>query len=188
MADLSRVVIQWSGTAVVGGGVSVLHCAPGDEHALMTEFRAFINTCVGNFPNALTISFPSSGPVVRESDGELVGGWADGSPPANITGASANTWANGVGLRVKWTTSIVHNGHRIVGSTFMVPLQINAYEGAGNIVAVNLGQFQSAGNTLAAAGHLRVYSRDTGISDGVSALVTGCDVPDRVSWLRGRRT
>lgn len=188
MPTCSRVVIAWSGQAVVGGGVSVLHCAVGDEHALMTDFRAFLNTTTGNFPNQLTASFPSAGTTINEADGQTNGAWSDPSPPASITGASANTWANGVGLRVKWTSSTFHNGHRIVGATFMVPLQINAYEGAGNIVTVNLGQFQTAGNTLVAAGHLRIYSRDTGLHDGVSVQALGCDVPDRVSWLRGRRT
>lgn len=188
MATLSRIVIPWSGTAVVGGGVSVIHCVPGDEHALMTAFRAFLVTTQGNFPTALTWSFPSAGSTIEAATNETNGAWADGAPPANISGLSANTWVNGVGIRVKWTTSTFVGGHRVVGSTFFVPLQINAYEGAGNIVAVNLGQFQSAAATLAATTLLRIYHRPKVGGDGSFHSCTGADVPDKVSWLRGRRT
>lgn len=173
---------------MVGSGVSVVYSAVGSEHALMADFRTLFVACTGNFPNSLTWSFPTAGSVIDEATGTLVSAWSDPTPVASTGGSSANTWVNGVGLRVKWTTGAFHGGQRIVGATFMVPLQINAYEGSGNIVATNLGQFQTAGNTLAAAGHLLVWSKPrTGLT-GAAVPVTGCEVPDRVSWLRGRRT
>ena len=188
MTQLSRVPITWSGGPVVGGGFTVLHCSVGDEHSLMTAFRTFLNGVTGNFPTTLTWSFPPAGPIINQETGELEGSWSDGAAPASLSGLSANTWVNGVGLRVKWTTGFFHNGHQIVGASFMVPLQINAYEGSGNIVATNLTQFQTAGNTFAGTLALRIWSRGRTTGDGVSAPVSGCVVPDKVSWLRGRRT
>jgi len=168
--------------------VTVFHCTVGDEHGLMTAFRAFLVTTGGNFPTALTWSFPSAGAVINEQTGVLESAWSDGSPPANVSGLSANTWVNGVGLRVKWTTGAFYHGHRVTGATFFVPLQINAYEGAGNIVAVNLGQFVSAAATMLASASFRVWSRPSPEGVGQSFAVNGADVPDKVSWLRGRRT
>lgn len=173
---------------MIGSGVSVVYSAVGDEHALMNAFRTFFVAVTGNFPSSLTWSFPTAGSVIDESNGVLQSSWTDSSPVASTGGSSANTWVNGVGTRVKWTTGAFHGGRRIVGSTFMVPLQINAYEGNGNIVGTNLAQFQSAGNALAASGYLLVWSKPrTGLT-GAAVPVTGCEVPDKVSWLRGRRT
>lgn len=188
MANLSRIVITWSGAGVVGGGVSIFHCTPGGEHAFMTAYRTYLLAVAGSFPTSVTWSFPSSGSIVDEVNDELVDAWSDGSPPAAVSGTSANTWANGVGARVKWTTGAFHAGHRVTGATFMVPLQINAYEGSGNILDSYVTVFRAAALDLVASTNFKVYSRPRPGVPGQGFVVNGADFPDKVSWLRGRRT
>lgn len=188
MATASRVLVAWNGAPVVGGGVSVLHCTPGDEHALMSAFRTFFSTMAGAFPAGLQWTFPPAGVTINEDDGSVNGSWSDSSPLAALPATGPVTWANGVGLRIKWTTNFTFQGRQVVGSTFMVPLIISAYEGAGNILDGSITSFTTAATTLVAADVLRVYARPRAGVDGVSFPVFGTTVPDRVSWLRGRRT
>lgn len=188
MADLSRVVVVWTGSPVVGGGVSVLHCDPGSEHGLMVAFRAFLNTMAAGFPTGLQWSFPGAGNVINDANGDVVATWADSSPPSPLSPAGGTSWVNGVGVRVKWITAGIHAGHHVSGSTFLVPITSANFEGAGNILDTTIATFQGAANTLVSTGLLKVWSRDKPLVPGASFQVVGAVVPDKVSWLRGRRT
>lgn len=188
MGTISRVPIVWSGSPVVGGGFSVLHCTVNNEHDLMAAFRAMMVSVSTAFPTELQITFPTAGQTIDETSGEVNGDWVDGTPVAATGGGTSQAWANGVGLRIKWTTGAVYEGRQVVGSTFMVPLILNAYEGAGNITSSFLSTFSGAATTFVAAAGLRIYSRPRPGVDGLSFAVNGTNVPDRVSWLRGRRT
>ena len=154
----------------------------------MAAFRAMCVSFGGSFPSLLQWSFPTAGATIDVESGDLNGGWIDSSPVASVAGLAADTWANGVGTRVKWTTGAVHNGHVVVGSTFLVPLRLAAYEGSGNIGSTYLTQLQGAVTTFAANAQLRIYARKTVDTLGASYAVNAGTVPDRVSWLRGRRT
>lgn len=165
-----------------------MHCLPGDEHDLLDAFRTMLNAVKDRFPNTLQWTFPPAGVTISEADGSVNGSWADGSPVAALTADGGGTYTNGVGVRVKWTTGIVHNSHHITGSSFLVPLVVGSYEGAGNILDASISAFQSAATTFVGSGLLRIYSRDTGVGDGVTAAAIGAVVPDKVSWLRTRRT
>lgn len=173
--------------------MSVLHCTPGNEHALMTAFRVFLDTCKTSFPTGLQWSFPTGGVVIEEETGDVVSSWSDGTPVAALAAAGASTWANGVGVRVKWRTNFTFQGRKVVGSTFLVPLVVGVYEGAGNITDATISFFNVAIATFVATDTLRVYARPRPIAggtiaDGVSFPVFSGECPDRVSWLRGRRT
>lgn len=188
MATISRVIVAWNGSPVVGGGVSVLHCNEGDEHGLMSAFKTMLTTVQGAFPTSLQWTFPPAGVTIDEASGHVNGSWTDATPVTPLAGISAVTWANGVGIRIKWTTAFVFEGNHVVGSTFMVPVITSNYEGAGNIVDSAITLFQGAATTLATASLLRVYCRPRPGINGDSFPVSGAVVPDRVSWLRGRRT
>jgi len=165
-----------------------MHCAPGDEHALMAAFRTFLSSSIAMFPTGLQWTFPPAGVKIDELTGDVTGAWTDGSPVSALSATAAGTWANGVGIRVKWTTGVVHGGHHVSGSTFLVPILTGNYEGAGNILDVAINGVQTAATTMVGAGVLQVWSRPSGGTPGFGFPVTGAVVPDRVSWLRGRRT
>jgi hypothetical protein len=97
-----------------------------------------------------------------------------------------------VGARVKWNTNGLFGDRKVVGSTFIVPLIINAYEGAGNLTSAVITNLQSAANALVTdmAGDMVIWSRGRvgGPPIGEKNAVVSASAPDKVSWLRSRRT
>lgn len=187
MSQVSRVVTTWTGTPVIGGGATVMHCTVGDEHALMTAFRAMLDSIKASFPTGIQWTWPSAGTILTQENGELSGSWSDSSPPAALSSTGGALYAAGVGARVKWTTGAYYHGHQVVGSTFLVPITTANYEGAGNIDGTVLALWNSAVATFVAAAGLRIYSRPSSEGDGQSFAVNGGSVPDYVSWIRSRR-
>jgi hypothetical protein len=112
--------------------------------------------------------------------------------PTAVAASGSSNWASGVGCRQRWLTAGITRGRRVRGSTFLVPLGQNLYDGTGSIADATVTALATAANTLRAAdsGSMRIYSRPTSAAnaDGVAHAVTGSDLPDRVSWLRSRRT
>lgn len=188
MADLAVVPITWSGSPVVGSGVSVVHCLPSDVDDLISIMRTFFTSIRTLCPDALQWSFPTAGDVINESTGVRTGTFTAASATA-VSGLGGSIWVNGVGARVKWLTTGVVAGRTVVGSTFIVPLISGSYEGAGNITSTALGTLStSAATVVAGTSKLRIYSRKTSSRPGVSFLATASQAPDKVSWLRSRRT
>lgn len=190
MANASRYVVSLTGTPVVGPSVSVFTVTAGGESTFGDAVRAFYNSIAVDFPSGLTISFPSAGDVFDIATGETVGSWVDGSPPASVSGSGVSSFINGVGARVKWVTGSFLDGNLVTGATFLVPLNSNAYTGAGNLDDTMRAAIVTAANTMitAAADTFRIYSRKTATRAGQVNAVTGATVPDAVSWLRSRRT
>lgn len=188
MPSLSQIVVSWSGSGVVGAGASVFWCQPGDEGGVIAAARTFFNSCAALLPNTTQLSFPTSGNVIDELSGKVSGGWTAGAvSPLSFTGSS--TWANGVGMRVKWNTIGVVNGRKVVGATFLVPLLLTSYEGAGNLFSGTITTVQGAAAAfVSATPTIRIYSRKTPLHAGISFPVLSATVPDKVSWLRSRRT
>lgn len=188
MPNLSVLVFTWTGPPVVGPGATVLHCQEGDENATITAANTFFNAVKGLMPAGITISAPVSGNVLDELSGHVVGSWSAGASGPTVT-TGFNIFVNGVGLRVKWPTIGIVGGRRVVGSTFLVPLSTESYEGAGNLTAATLTTARAAAVAFGtSASAPRIYSRPTSSHGGISFPTLTGDVPDLVSWLRSRRT
>lgn len=191
MATLSRLEVTWSGTPVTGGGISTFYSSNSDPTAFYTAVRAFFVAVGPSIASGVTFSFSPSGDTIESTTGQINGSWSLTTPTAVAASGSSN-WAMGVGTRVRWLTAGITRGRRVRGSTFLVPLGGNLYDGTGSIADATVSTLATAAVTLAAAdsGSMRIYSRPTSIAaaDGVAHAVTGSDLPDRVSWLRSRRT
>src|SRR5262245_26638593 len=123
MAELQRVEVTWSGSTVVGGGVSVFYFlipATGFVAALADYFTAVKD----NHPPGTQWTIPNSGDIIQDTDGTLVDSWSDGTTTV-VTAAGSVTYANGVGLRVVWNTNGFFGGRRVRGWTFHVPLTVD---------------------------------------------------------------
>lgn len=188
VTDLCVIPIAWAGAPVVGPGVSVFHARPADVDTAITAIMAGFAAVNNAIPSGLQITAPTGGDTISEETGQVTGVWA--APVHSPVGAiGSGTWVNGVGARVKWLTGAFRNGRAVVGSTFIVPLIATAYEGAGNITSANLTLLQAFGNAIAGSAHgVRVYSRKNATSVGTSNLIINYVAPDKVSWLRSRRT
>lgn len=191
MANLDRVRIGWAGPGVVGPGVSTFYFPAGGGAAGQAALKTFFTAIQSAFPNtAITWTFPAGGETINAANGALVGAWS-GATPSSLTAAASNPdWLAGVGARIAWNTDAVSRGRRVRGSTFLVPLNGSASSSDGTIVNTYVTSLQTAATALVTGADHTIWSRPSapGLSDGGSSTVTSATVPDRVSWLRSRRT
>lgn len=187
--SLNRVVVEYSGPQVKGNAVSVLHflrtgTTPPDVAALGTAF----NIVKQLLPVGVTITIPAAGDVIDETTGTLTGTWATGTA-TNIACTGAATAAAGVGGCVTWNTSMVVNGRRLRGRTFVVPLNTGCYDNDGTLVADVLGVMNSFAAQVQAVTGFSVWHRPgaLGPGSGISSVVTSYRVRDKVAMLTSRR-
>lgn len=174
---------------MVGDGLSTFYWGSAGLAGYPSAVLAFFNAIKAFVPTGVTWTVPSSGDLIDDATGELHGSWSiSGGGTTASTGLS--TYAAGVGARVVWVTGSIRGGRRVRGSTFIVPLDSGQYDADGTIKAAAVTALQNAANgylTSVGANGL-VWSRPrTGLA-GAGVPISSALVPDKVSWLRGRRT
>jgi hypothetical protein len=183
-----RLRAEWSGAPITGPGLSTFYAldtSPGFPAAVHDFLAAFAPL----LPSGVSIRVPNGGDVIDPSTGTLTGAWTDGSPPALVNGVGGGVFARGVGMQVRWRTTGITAGRRVVGSTFIVPIISAAYDSDGTLSAANVTVGTNAANAyVAAAPFAVIWSRPTDARAGATSLINGGFTPDRVSWLRTRRT
>lgn len=186
---MKRFRVTWSGAPVVGGGLSTFYTSPSSEVGGADDLELFFSSIADQIVSGVQITIPSNGDLVESTTGELAGSWSDPGTGGVVTSSGSAGFVNGTGARIVWNTNGLFHGRRVRGSTFIVPLPTNAYEGAGNLTAAVITDFQNAANTLVAAlPELGVWSNPRGGVDGEFNPIVSATVPDAVSWLRSRRT
>lgn len=188
MANLARVRTSWAGTPVVGGGVSTFYF--DEAHSGFTaDVSAFWTTLAGLVPSGVTWTTENTGDLLDVETGAISGSWTDGST-SNVNSTGSSTYAGGVGARYRWTTAGITNKRRVRGSTFLVPLHTGCYDAQGTILTASLTTMgTAAGNLLTAGeGKMKIYHRPVHGAGGAAYAVLNFTAPDRVSWLRTRRT
>jgi hypothetical protein len=190
---LHRVVVEWNGPQVVGRSVNVLHF-DGTEQAAppVAAVRSAYAALANRFPSGITITVPGAGDSIESTTGALSGVWS-ATPPAQVVATGGGNAAAGVGVCVGWLTGGIVTGIRgprkLRGRTFLVPLAAANYATDGTIDSVVLGEIQTWGNAMIAAGGLGIWHRPTtaGGSDGNSYGVLTAKVRDKVAYLSSRR-
>lgn len=189
MAIMKRYRVTWSGAPVVGPSISTFYESPESGVGGADDLVTFFTSIADRIALNVQILVPSSGDLVESTTGDLVGTWSDPGTGGSVSTTGNSGFTNGVGARVVWNTGGLFGGRRVRGSTFIVPLGIDAYEGAGNITATMLGDLQAAADALVASDTpFGVWSRPNGTAPGEFNEWTSARVPDAVSWLRSRRT
>lgn len=186
MALISRIPVVWTGLTALPG-VSVFYwdfTVSPDVSDLVTFFDDIKN----RFPTGLSWQIPGSGDQIEDSTGALGGSWiATGSGTVSATGGTSS-YAAGVGMRVKWRTSGIFNGRRVVGSTFLAPMLGSIFDTDGTPSSAVVSSVQTAADALVTNGGLVIWSRPVpGGSNGDSNAVTAAVTPDRATSLRSRR-
>lgn len=188
MPTLIKCPVSWTGVPVVGDGVSTFYF--NDVHTgFLADLSAFFTSVGLVIAGGTTFSFPTSGDLIDDATGNLVGTWTEPAQ-ASVLSAGIGQFANGVGARVVWGTSGTTNNRRVKGSTFLVPLTVGCYTGSGHLDDTIRGNLRTAALSLmsASAGEMVIWTRPVAGAGGKSQEVVGAEVPDRVSWLRSRRT
>lgn len=190
---LYRVVVAWSGPAVVGNAVNVLHFDGSNQTAppvaaIKTAYQIVANRCA---PGTV-ITVPGAGDAIEDTTGALVGQWSGtgGSVNGSSAGAAA---AAGVGCCVTWYTGGIVPGkkgpRRLRGRTFLVPLSNASFDANGTIESTTLADMRSFATALIGAGGLAVWHRPNPALSlaGNSYAVLSSNVRDKVAILTSRR-
>lgn len=186
MTDLRRYEVSFGGSAVVGPGVSVFY-SDSPSAGVAAALRTFYNSISDELGQGLSVNYPSSGDVIDDATGTVVGAWTE-SPQSATGGNISDGPVMGVGARIEWLTGFIADGRAIRGRTFIVPLARSRFDGAGMLTPACVTTLQAAANALIASTDLRIWRRPKTGRPGTSATVTSALVPDQVSWLRSRRT
>lgn len=190
MADLFRLRVTWSGSPVVGEGLSTFYFSDVDA-TVPGAVAGFFDAIKNQIPGGVSWSIPNGGDVLDDATGTVTSSWVAGTSSTVASVVSA-TWVQGVGARVVWSTPGIVAGRRVKGSTFIVPILTEKFTSGGAIDDSMRAQFDLAAEDLidAVTGtfNMVVWSRPTVGRPGSSHVIDGANVPDKVSWLRSRRT
>lgn len=189
MADIIRLRAVLAGSAVPGGGVSTFYTSAASFSGMPGAVKAFYTSLVASCPSSLSVTVPNTADVIDVATGTITGSvTTTGGGTVTMTGGGA--YVMGTGARVTWVTTGIVNGRRVRGTTFVVPITSGNFEGDGQIAAGFLSGLQGYADTLRAAipADMVVWSRPTTTRAGSISSVVGAQIPDKVSWLRTRRT
>lgn len=199
MTDVHRMRVTLSGPAVPGGGVATFYCTAPDLAGWPAAVKAFYTSLQSSFPSSCTITVPTSGDTLDVATGDINGTW-NASGGGTVVGAPSSAYVMGTGARVVWGTDGIAGGRRVKGSTFIVPLLDGSLAGDGQLDDAFRTSLVGWATTLITAtpADFCVYSRpkpvrkgahgDLPAEPGAISLIQNASVPDKVSWLRSRRT
>ena len=187
--QLHRIVLEWSGTAVTGRAVTVLHYDGSSLAAPpVATLKAAFNAQAALFPSGTNIVFPGTGDTIDDTTGNLTGVWTS-SGGGTVAGSTVGTTTMGVGACLNWKTGGIVNARRLRGRTFLVPLAGNVWGPAGTFTSGALSTIGTLANAIQATGGLAVWHRPTtvGGSDGTSYGVLSNTVMGKPAVLTSRR-
>jgi hypothetical protein len=180
--------VHWSGFTG-SPGLSTLYFSVGTDP--VTAVRNLFVGLAPLFPNTVTWSFDNSGDQLDELSGNINGSWS-GTAGANVTGSAASASnAGAAGTAIRWRTAVIANGHRVKGTTFLVPTAASVWDTDGTMTAAALSTATAAlGTYLATATGLaqKIFSRPRPPLSGASSAVTGASILDKCIVLRSRRS
>lgn len=191
MVDEYRAV--W---AVPGGGAgySTFYAETDQSTTQRQEFAdavgAFFQALDNLIPSTVTITFDSEVRQLNDASGVLEDVEAV-TPPTAVNGIATGAYAAGAGARVDWRTSVIINGRRVIGRTFIVPIIGSSFESNGTIVAASLADLQAAADAYLASftsivGAV-VWHRPVAQAGGQSAPIQSAVAVDKSALLRSRR-
>lgn len=157
--------------------------------AISVAATGLLDAVKGLIPSGTNILVPNGGDVIDETSGTLTGSWGT-SGGTTITGTGSSAFPGGVGARVVWETDAIRGGRRVRGSTFIVPLINSAYENNGTLSSAGMTALQNGIDAfmVQVPTQARVWSRPRPGLVGAGVQVARGVAPDKVSWLRSRRT
>lgn len=173
----------------MGPGLTTFYFANGSPTNAPSVVANFFTMIKSEVPQGVTWTVPDGGDLIEESSGQLTGTWT-GDSGGLVTSNGVGSYAQGVGARISWMTDAIRGGRRVRGTTFVVPLRAGAYDPQGTIASATITTLDTAANALLsnADWNLLIWSRPRASLNGQGVPVARVEVPDKVSWLRSRKT
>lgn len=178
-----------------GPGVSTLFAFPDTtEQVFADAVRAFFSDVLNlatphdSLPAGVTIQGDALVDNIEVTDGTLQSS-VPVTPPAAITGTSAGVYPAPSGLCITWLTGLVHQGRRVRGRTFFVPLANTAYDTSGTLATSFLTSVRTAASAyIAGAVNPCVWARpDPGTTNGAAFAIAAGTCLDKAAILTSRR-
>jgi hypothetical protein len=178
-----------------GPGVTTLFAFPDTtEQVFADSVRAFLldavaTTTLANYlPSAVSIQCDSIVDNIEVTDGTLQSS-VPVTPPLIITGTGTGVYSAPVGACITWLTGLVHQGRRVRGRTFLVPLHTSAFENNGSLDPNFVTQARTAAAAyIASAANPCIWARpDPGTTNGAAFTVAAGTVVDKAAVLTSRR-
>lgn len=183
----SEYVVRWQGGRI-GLGATVFHFkgtnSPTAAQAAVNAIDTFFGAINNVIPTGVTTRGDAEVRVLTESG--VLTDVLTVTQPATRSGGGGAAYGSGLGAMIRWNTPSVVAGRRLLGRTYVVPMDSTRFT-AGNVTGAAQTILTNAGTALigsmATNGFpLQVWSR----KNGVVADVTSCQVPLRPSTLRTR--
>lgn len=191
MTAILRMRCEWGGSGVTGPGLTTFYFDQAGS-GFPADVRTFFEAIKANIPSNTTITVPNGGDIIEDTTGVLSGSWSEPSGGGITTGTFAGDYAQGVGVRIVWSTGGIYRGRRVKGSTFIVPIGSALFGASGQLDPATQAIFAAAASAFVTSGSQPlIYSRASDVAPataGESNAVTAATVPSTVSWLRSRRT
>jgi len=195
MVALNRVRVGWTNWPGAPG-LSTFYLESGTTN--VAALKTFFTSIKELFPNSLTTDVPNSGDVIDTGTGHITGGWTGSGGGTSSSAATANAYAGACGALIRWNTNGILNGRRLVGRTYLVPLNNLQFANDGSLSGTCITALQNAATALitAYAGALHIYGppRDTGTNGpsdpgkaAINSPVIAAVVPDLAAVMRSRR-
>lgn len=187
-----RYRVDWS-VPGGGGGASLFYfdsvagSTQTDQNNAVAAVRTLFDSLHTRAPSGVSWGFPGELAECNDSTGTVIA-YTSVSAPAGVTATGSGSYAAGVGMRIDWLTNGIHNGRRVKGRTFFVPLTASNYDTAGTLDGAALTSMQTAVNTYLSTTQALpckplIFSRR---APGVFAIQSGVIV-DKDAILRTRR-
>lgn len=205
MPTIARLRVRLEGF-VGAPGVSTFYAV--NEATFRPALVAFWTAMVTRMPLNVKVTVENSGDLLDEGSGLNTGTWTDGAVVA-LEGSAIGPYSAPSGAAVTWHTTIILNGRRVKGRTFVVPLRSEFYGPDGSLDDTTLNVLRAAAAALVAAspGSMLIYHRPTdnvvGVpagpggsppavpsvpgTDGQGCPVVSSTISDKAAVLRSRR-
>lgn len=194
MPLIYRYKMLWS-LPTGGPGVSTMFAFPDTtEQVFADAVRAFFSdilnvaTAHDMLPAGAAIQGDAIVDNIEVTDG-LLASSVPITPPAVITGTGSGNYSAPSGAVVTWLTGLVHQGRRVRGRTFFVPLASTAFDSTGTLATSFLNQARTAATAyVASAANPCIWARpDPGTTNGAAFTIAAGTVLDKAAVLTSRR-
>lgn len=194
MPIIMRYKLAWS-LPSGGPGVTTLFAMPDtSEQVFADAARAFISDAlqVATAHDALPTGCSIQGEAIVDNlevtDGTLTSA-VPVTAPAVIAGNATGSYSAPSGAVITWLTGLVHQGRRVRGRTFLVPIANQQLDTNGTLGSAFLTNLRTAAATyIAGAVNPAIWARpDPGTTNGAAFSVAAASVADKVAVLTSRR-
>ncbi len=188
-----KVKSTWTGWTGAPGYTNLYFQTGGETDADALAAGSAVDSFWGDihfvFPDDVSIAVSDEVEAIDPVTGELTDVLNAGAAWTPWVGTQAGGFSAVSGSCINWRTAGIHQGRRVRGRTFLVPLAGNQYQTDGTLEPAHITLVEGAIETMldAVGAQLVVWARPEDGAGGQSYLVASGSVRDRTAILRSRR-